>query len=1031
MSINLRQKLRQLNKQKEEFNHDDQNVDLHKSTTSTTTPIQLKKTPAKQQILHPKSLNINNPDVTLTTEELHRREQEFNDDMQRECGQDAEWKKIQQNTFTRWMNERLKLVHRHIDNLQTDLSDGLNLIALIEILVKKKLPRYNHRPQFRSQKLENVSVVLDYLENVEKRRLVNIDATDIVDGKMKLILGLLWTLILHYSISLPAWELPNEKRETLQNVKPKQKLMTWLQAKLSSQLNIANFTSDWNDGRAIGAVINSCYPGLFPNWADRDPNNALENAREAMDLAEKWLGIPQLIQPHEMINPQVDEQSMMTYLSQYPNAQLKPGAPVKPKNHANQVHCYGLGLTQTEHIVDKPVIFHIETCAAGLGKVDAIVVNPSGQTEECTIEFREDTNRTYDCVFYPTLKGEYKIIITFNEQEVPHSPFLINVDAPTIPEIIINDDDDDDVDSPGNGITPSDGEQPVYENLKQTNAIIYDRQSSTEVKITNLDEENDDIILREDHIYYACQTNIASIQDHQLRRQISTRSISDPTLNKHTFFSPIKPPRTYCHDENEEELNESPLVYSLTDYRLKQKRPDSYDIPIVNQPNSIITSSTTLNSTTSLSNDDNTQENKRLTSKWLIIDEINRLTDLSKRETSTLTQTSHALKCCSNDPHAALSDKKIECERVIFMARQKLTSYNSEIRRLENLDPDSEYYSSDISHSTLILQDIRLAIKEDYLRSLRKGKETKFYFFMCAVHYRSQTLFSHMVSSFDTLQTNGQVIFSNRMIIREVESQFAATIGVYCMEITMKHPITGLDQSPVVCSHHHVSSSANTSQCMQCDKQRLNSTVSIPGQHSKTNTMIRVSNFFQVDAITIRKEDLKTQEFMLSISSASIPLKHKLYVKLQRLSELKIRKAGYLTIYCDISGSGVWIRRWFTLTNEQNLRYWPSPEDEENNIPPTGEIDLHYCIDQTISVLQRETCARPHTFELRIAIPIKKSSDFDQHEDHPSSSIISQPFGKRTLYRFWLSADSREDRNEWCNILNQILGDLREWEVIT
>lgn len=112
---------------------------------------------------------------------------------------------------------------------------------------------------------------------------------------------------------------------------------------------------------------------------------------------------------------------------------------------------------------------------------------------------------------------------------------------------------------------------------------------------------------------------------------------------------------------------------------------------------------------------------------------------------------------------------------------QKLTSYNSEIKRLENLDPDSEYYSSDISHSTLMLQDIRLSIKEDYLRSLRKGKETKFYFFMCAIHYRSQTLFSHMVSSFDTLQSNGQVIFSNRMIIREVESNFQATIGVYCM----------------------------------------------------------------------------------------------------------------------------------------------------------------------------------------------------------------------------------------------------------
>ncbi len=102
-----------------------------------------------------------------------------------------------------------------------------------------------------------------------------------------------------------------------------------------------------------------------------------------------------------MINPQVDEQSMMTYLSQYPNARLKSGAPVKPKNYANQVRCYGsgqklrldqfkkkydinlnLGLDQTGHFIDKPVIFHIETCAAGLGKVDVIVVNPNGQTEE-------------------------------------------------------------------------------------------------------------------------------------------------------------------------------------------------------------------------------------------------------------------------------------------------------------------------------------------------------------------------------------------------------------------------------------------------------------------------------------------------------------------------------------------------------------------------------------------------------------------------------------------------------------------------
>lgn len=69
----------------------------------------------------------------------------------------------------------------------------------------------------------------------------------------------------------------------------------------------------------------------------------MENAKEAMDLAERWLGIPQLIQPHEMINPKVDEQSMMTYLSQYPKAKLKSGAPIKPKTNSARVRCYGKG----------------------------------------------------------------------------------------------------------------------------------------------------------------------------------------------------------------------------------------------------------------------------------------------------------------------------------------------------------------------------------------------------------------------------------------------------------------------------------------------------------------------------------------------------------------------------------------------------------------------------------------------------------------------------------------------------------------
>jgi hypothetical protein len=49
-----------------------------------------------------------------------------------------------------------------------------------------------------------------------------------------------------------------------------------------------------------------------------------------------------------------------------------------------------------------------------------------------------------------------------------------------------------------------DVQQPLYANLIETETITYEREDIAEVKVTNLDdEEDDDIILHEDHIYYA------------------------------------------------------------------------------------------------------------------------------------------------------------------------------------------------------------------------------------------------------------------------------------------------------------------------------------------------------------------------------------------------------------------------------------------------------------------------------------------------------------------------------------------------
>lgn len=93
---------------------------------------------------------------------------------ERDLADDAQWKVIQKNTFTRWANEHLKTANKNINNLDSDLSDGLRLIALVEVLSGKKFKHVNKRPNFRTQKLENVTMVLEFLERDEGIRIVNL-----------------------------------------------------------------------------------------------------------------------------------------------------------------------------------------------------------------------------------------------------------------------------------------------------------------------------------------------------------------------------------------------------------------------------------------------------------------------------------------------------------------------------------------------------------------------------------------------------------------------------------------------------------------------------------------------------------------------------------------------------------------------------------------------------------------------------------------------------------------------------------------
>ncbi|MCJ8734519.1 hypothetical protein PDJAM_G00236590 [Pangasius djambal] len=345
---------------------------------------------------------------------------------EKDLAEDAPWKKIQQNTFTRWFNEHLKCINKTVTDLQRDLSDGLKLISLLEVLSQKKMYRKHHvRPNFRQMKLENVSVALEFLDR-EHIKLVSIDSKAIVDGNLKLILGLIWTLILHYSISMPMWD-DEEEDEEKKKLTPKQRLLGWIQNKVP-QLPINNFNRDWRDGKALGALVDNCAPGLCPDWETWDPNKPVQNAREAMQQADDWLGVPQVIAPEEIVDPDVDEHSVMTYLSQFPKAKLKPGAPIKPKQlHPKKAKAYGPGIEPEGNMVLKPTHFTVETLEAGLGEVIVYVEDPEGHTEEAKVVANNDKKRTYSVSYVPKVAGPHKVKVLFAGQDIDKSPFLVNV----------------------------------------------------------------------------------------------------------------------------------------------------------------------------------------------------------------------------------------------------------------------------------------------------------------------------------------------------------------------------------------------------------------------------------------------------------------------------------------------------------------------------------------------------------------------------------------------------------------------------
>ncbi|TRY57105.1 hypothetical protein DNTS_023981, partial [Danionella cerebrum] len=264
----------------------------------------------------------------------------------RGCRQEA----VQKRTFTKWINSHLAKRNPPlvVSDLFEDVKDGVMLLALLEVLSGHKLPCEQGRKLRRIHWVANVGRALKFLEGRRSAyrgspiKLVNINTTDVVDGRPAIVLGLVWTIILYFQIEELTSHLPAPQPQSSSNSsvegsnstepssppvkrKPrlsfqggaKRALLKWVQNTATKRmgLDVKDFGPSWRTGVAFHAVIFALQPHLVNMelvW--RRANR--ENLEEAFSVAEKELGIPRLLDPEDVDVDKPDEKSIMTYREQ-------------------------------------------------------------------------------------------------------------------------------------------------------------------------------------------------------------------------------------------------------------------------------------------------------------------------------------------------------------------------------------------------------------------------------------------------------------------------------------------------------------------------------------------------------------------------------------------------------------------------------------------------------------------------------------------------------------------------------------------
>ncbi|XP_057204145.1 anillin, actin binding protein 2 isoform X2 [Triplophysa rosa] len=376
---------------------------------------------------------------------------------------------------------------------------------------------------------------------------------------------------------------------------------------------------------------------------------------------------------------------------------------------------------------------------------------------------------------------------------------------------------------------------------------------------------------------------------------------------------------------------------------------------------------------------------------------IKTLNEEAAKLQTIITQTLQALSCCSDEEHGKGSLQEAEAEKLLLVSCEKRAALLAEVSRLReggSGEPDS-HNAPQPCRGTVSISSIQLPLKVEFVCSARTGRPMHYFFVL--IRYGACNIVATPLATAADAQNGDTITFPTSITLQDIRSNFEIDIEVYSLSNTQSNTCSLTTQQFRSSTKSRVTPKKILHSITKSSQSGTSAT--LPGL-----SVQRSSNFKLVGSHKVTLSSLGQSKFPLDKVPFLSPLEGHIYLRLHSEGHSNVKHQGFLTMFEDVSGFGAWQRLYFCL-EAGHLLYWNHP-NEMGDTPSDGSFSLFgFC---SVRPVKRECCARPDTFEL-------VETNTPEQQDN------------QTLKKSWFSADTREERTEWMEKLNQTLLDFQTW----